>query len=252
MSRPARPWFRFYVEAFNDRKLLRLTPGQRWMWVAVLGAARESPTPGTLLITEGEPMTRAELARYADVKERDLDRALELMEQFAMIDQGEPITVLNWSERQYESDKTTERTRKHRSKEQPKKQREPVPTGVPRNTPETETETETEKPLAPKARARDPIFDALCELTGTDTTQLTTMGRGALNRAVKELRQLDATGPEIHTRAHTFARKYPNATMTAPALVKHWATLGNGQTSSAPVSSLEDSQAAFSELMEDS
>lgn len=133
--RPARPWFRFYVEAFNDRKLLRLTPAQRWIWVAVLGAARESPTAGTLLIAEGVPMTRTELARYADVKERDLDAALTLMEQFDMIDQSEPITVTNWSERQYESDDVTVRTRKTRSKERSK--------GVPANAPDTESETDT-------------------------------------------------------------------------------------------------------------
>ena len=62
MPRPARPWFRFYVEALSDRKLRRLTPAQRWLWVAVLGAARQSPIPGHLMVSEREPMDAHDLA----------------------------------------------------------------------------------------------------------------------------------------------------------------------------------------------
>jgi hypothetical protein len=79
-------------------------------------------------------------------------------------------------------------------------------------------------------RPRDVIFDSLCDVTGTDPSQLTDSGRGALNRAVKELRALQASGDQIHMNANTFRRRYPNAVLTAPALVKHWASLGTGSS----------------------
>ena len=147
MARPARPWFRFYVEAFSDRKLLRLTPAQRWIWVAVLGAARESCVPGSLFIAPDVPMTDRELARYADVREKDIARALNEMAALGMVDRSDGVlSVRNWNDRQFESDDTTARTAKHRSKERSN--------DVPGNTPETEVETETDVgPLPPAAEA---------------------------------------------------------------------------------------------------
>ena len=47
MPRVARPWFRFYVEAMRDPKMRRLSPAERWLWVAVLAACRESWIPGS-------------------------------------------------------------------------------------------------------------------------------------------------------------------------------------------------------------
>jgi len=141
MPRPARPWFRFYVEAFTDDKLLRLTPAQRWLWVAVLGAARKSCEPGRLVIAEGEAMTVAELARFADVPVEDVWPALEQMRRYGMVtwDDNGLIEVCRWAERQFESDNTTARTAKHRSKERSYEQ----PNDVPGNGPDTETETDT-------------------------------------------------------------------------------------------------------------
>jgi hypothetical protein len=118
MPRVSRPWFRFYTETFGDRKILRLTPAQRWLWAAILGAARQSPEPGVLLIAPGEPMTTGELARYADVRERDVEPALQLMESLGMIDGRNPITVPNFSHRQYESDCSTPRTRALRKRQE--------------------------------------------------------------------------------------------------------------------------------------
>lgn len=144
MSRPARPWFRFYVESFGDQKLLRLTPAQRWLWVAVLGAARGSCEPGRLLIAPGEAMTASELARFADVPVEDVWPALEQMARYGMVELGEDdglITVCNWSARQFESDNVTVRTAKTRSKERSEEQ----PNDVRGNTPDTETETETDR-----------------------------------------------------------------------------------------------------------
>lgn len=144
MPRAARPWLRLYTETFSDRKILRLTPPQRWLWTAMLGAARESPTPGDLLVAEGVPMTHAELARYADVSVRMVPAALEMMASLGMVViDGDVIRLPNFTARQFESDDVTARTRAHR--ERSKEQGRNVPTNVRRNTPETETETETEQ-----------------------------------------------------------------------------------------------------------
>lgn len=145
MSRPARPWFRFYVEALADRKLRRLTPAQRWLWVAVLGAARMSPQPGVLQVA-GVALTDDELADIAGMAVRDVRRALPLFEGAGMLERhGGMWRVTNWSHRQFESDDVTERTRKHRSRERFN--------DVPGNAPEAETEAETEGVLSTTAAA---------------------------------------------------------------------------------------------------
>jgi hypothetical protein len=120
MPRKPQPWFRFYVEAFGDRKVLRLPHAQRWLWVAILGAARESPEPGRLLVAEDLPMTRTELARYADVKPRDVEEGLSAMQALKMIkiNGDEVIEVTNWDQRQFESDNVTARTAAYRERSQ--------------------------------------------------------------------------------------------------------------------------------------
>jgi hypothetical protein len=123
MAPPKRPWFRFYVEAASDRKLRRLTPGERWLWVMVLAAARQSPVPGVLLITETEPMTVDELADFAGMKEREVKAGLEKMgeDRLGLIYERSDgaIVVTKWDVRQPESDDVTARTRRHRAKSKP-------------------------------------------------------------------------------------------------------------------------------------
>lgn len=153
MPRPARPWFRFYVEAFGDRKMRRLSPANRWLWVAILGAARESPEPGILLVTEDLPMTHQELADYAGMPLREVNKALPQMAELGLIAlKNDVISVPKFNSRQFESDNVTARTREHRerSKEQDGNVPKVVPRNVRGNTPETETETETEEKQARK------------------------------------------------------------------------------------------------------
>lgn len=118
MAPRKRPWFRFYVEAVYDRKLRRLPPAQRWLWVVVLAMARQSPEPGTLLVAVGEPVTDEDLADAAGMRISDVRRGLSAMESIGLITKWEPFSprvVVNWSARQYESDDVTSRTRRHRS-----------------------------------------------------------------------------------------------------------------------------------------
>lgn len=120
MARPLRPWFRFYVEAISDPKLRRLPPAERWLWTAVLGAARRSPIPGALMVTERDPMTCSDLADWAAMSERDVRRAIPKFVAADMLDVSDVLggawVVRNWQARQFESDDVTERTRKHRAK----------------------------------------------------------------------------------------------------------------------------------------
>lgn len=139
--RPARPWFRLYVEAMSDPKLRTLSPAQRWLWVALLGAARQSPDPGYLLVSEDVPHSCGSLADFAAVKEREAREGLDEFERRGMIEQDLERScwlVTKFRERQYESDTSTERTRKHRSND--------VPTNENGTPPETESDTETESP----------------------------------------------------------------------------------------------------------
>jgi len=75
-------------------------------------------------------------------------------------------------------------------------------------------------------RKPDPIFEALAAIEGSDLTDLTRSQRGALNKAAKELRDLGVDPKAIPRRAQAFGRRYPGATVTALALVRHWAELG--------------------------
>lgn len=173
VPRPARPWFRFYVEALHDRKLRRLTPAQRWLWVAILGAARQSPTPGHLLVSEREPMDATDLADIAGMPVREVERALPLFDRAGLIaKEGDTWYVPKWNGRQYESDNVTERTRKHRSKPdgendvgtfQPGSMErrngdEISPVGTP---PESETETDTysRRPSDSRGAIAEPVDD---------------------------------------------------------------------------------------------
>ena len=79
-----------------------------------------------------------------------------------------------------------------------------------------------------KERPRDLIFEALCEATGVDAKSLTKPGRGALNAALRDIRAAspDVTPDEVKKRAGRYSRKFSGAALTAPALAKHWASLG--------------------------
>lgn len=118
MPRPSRPWFRMYVEALADQKLRRLPPVQRWLWVGILAAARQSPKPGWLMSSEAHPHDVNTLADLANVPVKEVGPALRYFHQAGMIEAGPDNVwiVTHWDERQYESDTSTERTRRHRSK----------------------------------------------------------------------------------------------------------------------------------------
>ena len=118
MPRPARPWFRFYVEAIRDPKMDRLTPSERWLWVVILAAARQSPEPGYLMIAEGVAMGWTDLVRASGMKLKEVEHGTDLMTDMKMLafEDGRWF-VPAFQHRQFESDDVTARTAKHRSKE---------------------------------------------------------------------------------------------------------------------------------------
>lgn len=159
MPRQAHPWFRFYVEAVRDPKIRRLTPEQRWLWVAILSAARESPISGYLMVSERHAYDWNDLADYAGVKLRVVEEGTARMSDLGMLVYDDRIgawCVRAWSDRQFESDDVTARTRKHR--ERSTEQDGNVPTSAVGTPPETEaeTESETDGSAPPKRRTTAP------------------------------------------------------------------------------------------------
>lgn len=187
MPRKAMPWFRFYVETVGDPKIRRIPFEKRWIWAAVLSAARESPMPGWLYIAENVPMTFQELADYAGCPVKLIGPTLTLMADLAMIETvGGVIHVINFDARQPESDNVTARTQKHRAalKGRSEEQTKTVPTNVPKNVsgngPEKEVEEEVRRrtlnssneggaPTSPREPTEPPSND-FCEKHQPDGT----------------------------------------------------------------------------------
>jgi DNA-binding transcriptional MocR family regulator len=93
-----------------------------------------------------------------------------------------------------------------------------------------------ENPIAAKPRERQPdiLFDAVAKTCAINTDKLTASARGALNRAVKELRDVNATPDQITAVAKSYRNQYPNATLTPMALVKHWSAFVRPDTPNRP------------------
>lgn len=110
-------WLRLYTEITRDRKLRRLTPDKRWIWITLLCIAKESPRQGWLLLSEGVPVTVEDLAYEATVDREDVEDALEDFAGLRMIEKVDGVWhLLNWDKRQFVGDNPRERVRKHREK----------------------------------------------------------------------------------------------------------------------------------------
>lgn len=109
-------WLRLYTEIRNDRKLRRLPPGQRWLWVVIMTIAKESPRPGWLLISEDVPVTLDDLSDEAAIPIEEVEAGLKAFVNQKMIENIDGVFhLLNWDKRQFASDSSTERVKKYRS-----------------------------------------------------------------------------------------------------------------------------------------
>lgn len=114
---PQFPWLRLYTEIIDDRKLRRLPPAQRWVWIAVLCAARRSPVPGKLLLAEGVPVTLEDVADMAAVDQKEVNDAFAAFQRQNQLAQEDGIwIVVNWEKRQFASDDVSSRVKKSRMK----------------------------------------------------------------------------------------------------------------------------------------
>jgi biotin operon repressor len=81
-----------------------------------------------------------------------------------------------------------------------------------------------------KSAKKDELFEAVAQVCGIDWTALTKTGRGPLNKAVKELREIGVTPDQVGGRAAAYRKTYPDAPLTPMALTKHWASLAPAKT----------------------
>jgi hypothetical protein len=82
-------------------------------------------------------------------------------------------------------------------------------------------------PKEPIPKPKDLLFETVAEVCGINLTNMTRSARGQLNRATKELRDIQATTEQIHAKAKAYRTQYPNATLTPTALTKHWSSFAN-------------------------
>lgn len=74
-------------------------------------------------------------------------------------------------------------------------------------------------------RKPDHLFDAVCTVCGHDPKRLTSAERGRINRALKDLRAVNATPDQIRLAGARWRQIYPNATLTPTAIASHWSRL---------------------------
>ena len=149
----AQPWLRLYREVVTDPKLCRLSGSARFVWIVLMCLANDD---GDVLIADGVPYDRADIANLAGVANDTVDDAFEWFIKTKMIntDALGLIKLNNWNKRQFKSDDSTERVRKHRAKQ--------VCNGdvTPSDT-DTDTEADTDKSKGTRARFKPPTLDEL-------------------------------------------------------------------------------------------
>lgn len=110
-------WLRLYTDIKNDRKLRRLPPGQRWLWVVMMALAKESPRPGWLLLSEGVPVTIDDLSDEAAITADEVTGGIEMFIKQNMLEEVDGVYhLINWDKRQFASDNSTERTKRYRQR----------------------------------------------------------------------------------------------------------------------------------------
>jgi len=145
-------WFRLYSEMLSDRKLsraARLAACERatavGVWVGMMCLASESSERGKLLLAPGVPFTAADIAEEVGCAEATVAGLLDAFHKLEMVAWIDGVlSITHWQERQYESDKSTERVRKHRAT---RKRASNVSGTLPErsgNAPDTDSDTETD------------------------------------------------------------------------------------------------------------
>jgi hypothetical protein len=121
-------WFRYYDEAINDPKILKLSDEQFRFWVGILCVASKS---------DGALPSHDDIAIHLRMKVEKVRRHFATLIAAELIDEIEGgFEPHNWNARQYKSDTSNERVKRHR------KRKCNVTSTVTVTPPETEAETE--------------------------------------------------------------------------------------------------------------
>ncbi len=118
MPRERMRWFRVYPEITRDLKIRREPPALRWLWVAMMALASDSPRRGWLLLADGVPITRADLADEANIGEDEVAAGLEVYRRKQMVEEVEGVLhLINWDKRQFASDHSADRVERYRQRQ---------------------------------------------------------------------------------------------------------------------------------------
>lgn len=123
-------YFLVHVDAGANRKLRRLTPPERWCWVAgVLAIAATSPERGALLIAQDEPATVEDIAEQAGVPKATAKATLTKLQRLGEIEHDAELgalVVTDWDKHQ-PSPRPSETTDAWRERKQRQRTRERDP-----------------------------------------------------------------------------------------------------------------------------
>ncbi len=256
------PWFRMFSEARNDAKLRRLDDSQFRVWFNLLCVASEQDDRGEVIECNAFLLAVETCNADATLLKRTCnDLALLRIAdvRWETSEDGEEVVsvrFLGWDKRQYDkpSDKpeaVAQRVKRHRETKRnadvtPRNAQEKI-----REEEKREEESRETPPLPPAAelpqapataspprkskatppeqrqpRPRSPLFDAVMTACGYDlTAPLTTGEGGKIGAATTEIGNAGGTVPEIAVRAVRYRKKFPNASLTPPALANHWGEL---------------------------
>lgn len=129
-------WFRFYDDAINDPKILKLPEATRWHWTALLCIA--SKNDGVLPSTE-------DVALMLRVKTSAAAAIIATLKAAGLLDLVDGrFSPHNWNGRQYKSDVSTERVKRFRNGKR----------NVSETPPEAEQSQNTDTDVADAAEAR--------------------------------------------------------------------------------------------------
>ena len=132
-------WFRFYDDAINDPKILKLSDKLHRVWIGILCIASKN---------DGQLPSLEDMALMIRMKPEKLQEAIKSLIVSGLIDEDGPILFPhNWNARQFKSDVSTERVKRFRNGQR----------NVSETPPETEqkqiTEADTEAEQRKKTRA---------------------------------------------------------------------------------------------------
>lgn len=133
------PWFRMYSEAVDDEKLRLLAFEDRWHFVAILCCKCSG------VLDSKDPLLRRKMAVKLGLGIRELDEVARRLSEVGLID-FETMQPLHWEERQFQSDRSTDRVKAYRER-----MKRGGNVSVTAQDTETETDTDTEKHMSSEA-----------------------------------------------------------------------------------------------------